>query len=49
MAEVYPDVPIHGNVEGRQTLLSIDKAGDILGYEPEHQSRDHAEEPTSSS
>jgi nucleoside-diphosphate-sugar epimerase len=49
MAEVYPDVPIHGNVEGCQTLLSIDKARDILGYEPEHQWRDYVEEPTSSS
>ena len=49
MAEVYPDVPIRESVEGRQTLLSIDKARDILGYEPEHQWRDYVEEPTSSS
>lgn len=49
MAEVYPDVPIRESVEGRQTLLSIDKARDILGYEPEHQWRDYVDEPTSSS
>lgn len=36
MAEVYPDVPIRGIVEGRETLLSIDKARRLLGYEPNH-------------
>jgi nucleoside-diphosphate-sugar epimerase len=36
MAEVYPDVPIRGVVEGRETLLSIEKARRILGYEPKH-------------
>jgi nucleoside-diphosphate-sugar epimerase len=36
LAEVFPDVPIHGDLDGRQTLLSIDKARRVLGYEPEH-------------
>lgn len=36
MAEVYPSVPLRKGVEGRETLLSIDKARRILGYEPRH-------------
>jgi nucleoside-diphosphate-sugar epimerase len=36
MAEVFPDVPLRGRVEGTATLLSIDKARRVLGYEPEH-------------
>jgi nucleoside-diphosphate-sugar epimerase len=36
MAEVYPSVPLRGPVEGRQTLLAIDKARQVLGYEPEY-------------
>jgi nucleoside-diphosphate-sugar epimerase len=46
MAEVYPDVQIRGNVDGRQTLLSIDKARHLLGYEPQHLWRDYVEDPT---
>ena len=42
MAEVYPDVPIRGDVEGHQTLLSIDKARRVLGYDPRHSWRDYA-------
>lgn len=34
MAETYPDVPIVRPVEGNRTLLSIDKARTLLGYEP---------------
>ena len=41
MAEVYPDVPIRNNIEGHQTLLSIDKARRVLGYEPKYRWRDH--------
>ena len=41
MAEVYPDVPIRGEVTGHQTLLSIDKARSLLGYEPKHSWRDY--------
>ena len=36
MAEVFPGVPLRGKVEGTQTLLSIEKARRMLGYEPEH-------------
>ena len=36
MQDVYPDVPVHGKLEDRQTLLSIEKAKRVLGYEPEH-------------
>lgn len=36
MAEVFPDVPLRRPIEGRETLLSIDKARDRLGYEPKH-------------
>ena len=35
MSEVYPDVPLR-EVEGRETLLSIDKARRMLGYDPKH-------------
>jgi nucleoside-diphosphate-sugar epimerase len=41
MAEVYPDVPLTRPVDGRETLLSIDKARRLLGYEPEHRWQDH--------
>lgn len=36
MAEVFPGVPLRGKIEGTQTLLSIEKARRMLGYEPEH-------------
>ena len=36
MAEVFPHVPMRRPVEGRETLLSIDRARGLLGYEPEH-------------
>jgi nucleoside-diphosphate-sugar epimerase len=36
MAEVFPSVPLRGKVVGRQTLLAIDKARRVLGYEPEY-------------
>jgi nucleoside-diphosphate-sugar epimerase len=41
-AEVFPDVPVQREVPGTQTLLSIDKARRILGYEPRHSWRDSA-------
>jgi nucleoside-diphosphate-sugar epimerase len=40
MAEVYPDVPLTRPLEGRETLLAIDHARSLLGYEPEHGWRD---------
>ena len=36
LAEVFPDVPLAREVGERETLLSIDKARELLGYEPEH-------------
>ncbi|MEN8235773.1 MAG: NAD(P)-dependent oxidoreductase [Actinomycetota bacterium] len=41
MEEVYPDVLMREEVPGRQTLLSIDKARKVLGYEPEHSWQDY--------
>jgi nucleoside-diphosphate-sugar epimerase len=41
MAEVYPDVPIKGALSTNDTLLSIDKARRLLGYQPVHSWRDH--------
>lgn len=41
LAEVYPDVPLSREVQGRETLLSIDHARQILGYEPQHRWADH--------
>ena len=36
MAEVFPTVPLRRPVEGRETLLSIDHARRLLGYEPRY-------------
>lgn len=41
MAEVFPSVPLRRAVEGRETLLSIDRARQLLGYEPAHRWADH--------
>jgi nucleoside-diphosphate-sugar epimerase len=41
MAEVFPDVPMRRPVDGRDTLLSIDKARRLLGYQPDHRWADH--------
>ena len=35
MAEVFPDVPIRGDLAEHGTLLAIDKARTMLGYEPQ--------------
>ncbi|QPC82401.1 NAD(P)-dependent oxidoreductase [Phototrophicus methaneseepsis] len=40
MAEVFPDVPMKKEVGAHETLLSIDKARRILGYEPAYSWRD---------
>ena len=45
MAEVFPTVPLRRPVEGRETLLSIEKARRLLGYEPEHRWADHVAAP----
>ncbi|HEY5247964.1 MAG TPA: NAD(P)-dependent oxidoreductase, partial [Dermatophilaceae bacterium] len=36
VAEVFPDVPVIGDLGDHDTLLSIDKARRVLGYAPEH-------------
>ena len=41
LAEVFPDVPAARDVGANETLLSIDKARRMLGYEPQHSWRDH--------
>lgn len=41
MAEVYPEVPLRKELGEHETLLSIDKARRLLGYEPRHSWRDH--------
>jgi nucleoside-diphosphate-sugar epimerase len=41
MAEVYPEVPLKRPIVGRETLLAIDRAREMLGYEPEHTWKDH--------
>lgn len=41
MAEVFPTVPLRRPVQGRDTLLSIDHARKLLGYEPAHRWEDH--------
>ena len=40
LAEVFPDVPIRGEIGDHVTLLSIDKARRLLGYQPSHSWRD---------
>jgi nucleoside-diphosphate-sugar epimerase len=39
-AEVFPDVPLARDVGPNETLLSIDKARRLLGYEPRHSWRE---------
>jgi nucleoside-diphosphate-sugar epimerase len=36
VAEVFPDVPVHGDLGEHDTMLSIAKARRLLGYEPQH-------------
>ena len=36
MRRIFPDVPLRKSLSGTETLLSIDKARRVLGYEPEH-------------
>ena len=40
LAEVFPAVPLHRPVEGRETLLAIDHARRLLGYEPAYRWQD---------
>ncbi len=41
MAEVYPGVRVTRELGEHETLLSIDRARRVLGYEPRHTWRDH--------
>jgi hypothetical protein len=41
LARYFPDVPLKRPVSGTETLLSIDKARRLLGYDPIHTWRDH--------
>ena len=43
MAAVYPSVPLRRIPEGRETLLSIERARQLLGYEPAHRWADHVD------
>jgi nucleoside-diphosphate-sugar epimerase len=40
LAEVFPDVPLAADVGPNETLLSIEKARQVLGYEPRHSWRE---------
>ena len=42
VAEVFPDVPLRGDLGTNETLLSIEKARRLLGFEPRQSWRDHA-------
>jgi nucleoside-diphosphate-sugar epimerase len=45
MAEVFPKVPLTREVRGRETLLSIERARRVLGYEPQHSWQQHVAAP----
>jgi nucleoside-diphosphate-sugar epimerase len=40
LAEQFPDVPVTRELAPNETLLSIDKARRVLGFEPQHSWRD---------
>jgi len=48
VAEVFPDVPVRGDLGGNDTMLSIDKARRMLGYEPRHSWRDEVTDAAAS-
>ena len=41
LAAEFPGVPVQRRIEGRETLLSIERARSLLGYEPAHRCADH--------
>jgi nucleoside-diphosphate-sugar epimerase len=45
VAERFPDVPVRRELGEHETLLCIDKARRVLGYEPEHSWRNHVDTP----
>lgn len=40
VAEAFPDVQVTGDISGNGTLLSIERARRVLGFEPQHSWRD---------
>jgi nucleoside-diphosphate-sugar epimerase len=42
-AATFPDVPLTSELGTNETLLSIEKARRLLGYEPRHGWRDHGQ------
>ena len=48
VAEVFPDVPVRGDLGVNDTMLSIDKARRMLGYEPRHSWRDEVTDAAAS-
>nr|WP_294692252.1 NAD(P)-dependent oxidoreductase [uncultured Friedmanniella sp.] len=40
LADQFPGVPVHGDVGEHDTLLAIDSARKLLGYQPQHSWRD---------
>jgi nucleoside-diphosphate-sugar epimerase len=45
MAEVFPNVPLREGTGDFETLLSVKKAGERLGYKPAFSWRDHVKQP----
>jgi nucleoside-diphosphate-sugar epimerase len=41
LAEVFPGVPLTREIGEYETLLAIDRARQVIGYEPRHSWRDH--------
>ncbi len=41
MKQVFPDVPLRGDIDGNASLFSIVRARQVLGFEPQHTWRDH--------
>lgn len=48
VAEAFPDVPVRGDLGVNDTMLSIDKARRMLGYEPRHSWRDEVTDAAAS-
>jgi nucleoside-diphosphate-sugar epimerase len=45
VAEVFPGVPVRRALAGHETVLSIDRARRVIGFEPLHSWRDHVAAP----
>jgi nucleoside-diphosphate-sugar epimerase len=43
--QLYPHLPLRGELEGTASLLAIDKARRLLGYEPQHPWRSEVSRP----